>query len=245
MRRGRVGFGLRLAVVVLRPWLTVLTRRRWQGRGHIPRSGAVILAVNHVSYIDPFVLAHFVYEAGRPPRFLAKASVFRIPVVGWIVRQAGQLPVQRYTENSGQALDAALAALGRGECVVIYPEGTVTKDPAYWPMRARTGVARLALQSGAPVVPVAQWGAQKMLGRDQRPHLLPPKLVSFRAGPVVDLSGYAGREQTGKVLREVTDVVMDRIRGLLGELRAERPPTEVFDPRRLTPVASGDERRSA
>jgi 1-acyl-sn-glycerol-3-phosphate acyltransferase len=235
---------MRLAVCVIKPTLLALTKREWRGREHVPATGGVILAVNHISYVDPFVVAHFVYEAGRAPRFLAKASLFRLPLVGRVVSGAGQIPVHRYTDNASTALEDATAALRRGEAVVIYPEGTVTRDPRTWPMRARTGVARLALESGAPVVPVAQWGAQEVLSYGEKlPRLLPRKTMRFLAGPPVDVSGYARREPTARVLREVTDLTMARVRAQLGELRGEEPPDDVFDPRGLTPV--DETRRSA
>ncbi len=245
MRRGRLGFWLRLAVFVIKPTLTVFTKRRWLGRRNIPATGGVIVAVNHISYVDPFLVARFVYDAGRLPRFMAKAGLFQLPVAGRILRGAGQIPVHRYSENAPAALAAATSALQRGECVVIYPEGTVTRDPGYWPMRARTGVARLALDTGAPVVPVGQWGAQRILGRDAKPHLLSRRTVWFVAGPPVDLSAYAGREPVARALREMTELIMTQIRDLVGQLRDEQPPDDVYDPRPLTPVADDGHRRSA
>lgn len=235
---------MRLAVVVLKPPLTAFTRRDWRGREHIPATGGVLLVANHISYLDPMTLAHFVYDAGRLPRFLAKDSVFRLPVAGRIVRGAGQIPVQRYTQNAAKALQPATEALRRGECVVIYPEGTVTRDPMSWPMRAHTGLARLAIDTGAPVIPIGQWGVHEMLGLDKRPHLLPRHTVHMLAGPPVDLAAYAGLPPTARVLREVTDLVMRRVRELVGDLRGEVPPADVYDARRLAPVAE-DDRRSA
>lgn len=245
MHSRRMGFWFRLAVLIVKPVVTGFTRREWRGTEHLPTSGGVIIAVNHISYADPLVVAHFVYDAGRLPRFLAKVELFRLPLVGPILRGAGQIPVHRYTGNAATALRDAALALRRGECVVVYPEGTVTKDPAYWPMRARTGVARLALDTGVPVIPLAQWGAHHILGRDFRPHLLPRRTVRLTAGPPVDLSAYADHEPTARTLREATELIMDRVRGQLAELRGEIPPTAVYDPRSVTPVAGSDTRRSA
>lgn len=246
MRRGQLGFWTRLAIAIVRPPTAVLTRRRWSGQQHIPPSGPVIIAVNHISHLDPFPLAHFIFAAGRVPRFLAKEAVFALPVGGRIVRGAGQIPVHRYSDRAEDALDSAAAALRRGECVVIYPEGSTTKDPAYWPMRARTGVARLALTTGATVVPVGQWGAQHIFGRDGKLHLLPPRLVQYAAGPPVDLARYpVGSELSGRVLREITEEIAGRIRVLVGGLRGETPPAGVFDPRILVAVLEPDARRSA
>ena len=230
----RKGFWVQFAVVVIKPLSLLLTSRDWRGRNNVPRSGGVILAVNHVSYIDPLLLAHYVYGCGRVPRFLAKIEVFRLPFAGRVVRGAGQIPVLRHTPDAAQALSAAVEALQRGECLVIYPEGTITKDPQMWPMRARTGIARLALMTGAPVIPVAQWGAQEILGRDRRVRLLPRRRMCYLAGPPVDLSRWRDADANGQTaadtLRAVTDTIMARIAEQLAEFRGEPPPAEVWDP---------------
>jgi 1-acyl-sn-glycerol-3-phosphate acyltransferase len=223
------------AVVVIKPLSLLLTSRDWRGRNHVPRSGGVILAVNHVSYIDPLLLAHFVYGCGRIPRFLAKIEVFRLPLAGRVVRGAGQIPVLRHTPDAAQALSAAVEALARGECLVIYPEGTITKDPQMWPMQARTGVARLALMTGAPVIPLAQWGAQEILGRDRRVRLLPRRRMRYQAGPPVDLSPWHDAGTNGQpdadTLRAITDTIMASISEQLAEFRGEPPPGQVWDPK--------------
>jgi 1-acyl-sn-glycerol-3-phosphate acyltransferase len=234
----RKGFWLEFAVVVIKPLSLLLTSRDWRGRQHVPRSGGVILAVNHVSHVDPLLLAHFVYGCGRLPRFLAKIEVFRLPLVGRVVRGAGQIPVLRHTPDAAHALSAAVEALERGECLVIYPEGTITEDPQMWPMRARTGVARLALMTGAPVIPVAQWGAQDIFGRDRRVRLLPRRRIRFLAGPPVDLTPWqaprrkAAATSEGDVdtLRAVTEAIMARIAEQLAEFRGEPPPAQIWDP---------------
>jgi 1-acyl-sn-glycerol-3-phosphate acyltransferase len=231
VRRGPMGFWYRFAVLLIKPALLVFTRRNWSGQENIPRTGPVIIAVNHISYADPFMVAHYVYDARRLPRFLAKIELFRTGLVGRVVRGAGQIPVYRYTADASAALAAAVEALERGECVVIYPEGTVTKDPRYWPMRAKTGIARLVTATSAPVVPVGQWGAQEVYGRDKKLRLLPRKTISLRAGRELDLSRYRDQEPTAERLRECTDEIMTAVRGLVGELRGEIPPADVFDPR--------------
>ncbi|GAC1324441.1 MAG: lysophospholipid acyltransferase family protein [Mycobacteriales bacterium] len=251
MGRGRIGFWYRLAICIVKPLLLAFTKPRRLGEHNLPASGGVIVAVNHISYADPFVFAHYIYECGRLARFLAKVEVFELPwPLGRIVKGAGQIPVRRTAPNAADALRDAVAALEAGECLAIYPEGTVTKAPDYWPMQARTGVARLALTTGVPVIPVAQWGAQAVFGRDHRPHLIPRRTTVVAAGPPVDLSAYAGQEQSAEVLREVTDLIMARITEQLAELRGETPPAEVYVPTPAQrPGASGGwtraERRSA
>jgi 1-acyl-sn-glycerol-3-phosphate acyltransferase len=206
----------------------------------------VILAANHISHADPIALADFiVYGTGRIARFLAKSTLFKGKgLVGQVMRGAGQIPVHRHTADASLALKDAVEALHRGECIAIYPEGTVSRDPDKWPMLAKTGVARLALLSGAPVVPVAQWGAEEILDsyRTKGIHLLPRHTMHIVAGPPVDLSAYAGKELTGDVLRRATDDIMKAITVLLEELRGASAPAEVYDHR---PLRSADARRSA
>jgi 1-acyl-sn-glycerol-3-phosphate acyltransferase len=232
VRHGRIGFWYRLTVSVVRPASVVLTKRDWRGMANIPAEGGVIIAANHLSYVDPMTFGHFVYATGRTPRFLAKSSLFEMPVLKHVVRGAHQIPVYRGTSDAAQALSAAVEALQQGECVLIYPEGSATRDPDVWPMRARTGVARLALSSGVPVIPCAQWGPQEVWRyRTKRPHLFPRKLIQVTAGPPVDLSSYAGRPQDARLLRDATEAIMARITDLLVELRGGHPPAEPYDPR--------------
>lgn len=233
MRHGRIGFWYRFAVMVVKPILLIFTKHRWRGAENLPREGGIIVAVNHISYVDPLTLAHFLYDNGRLPRFLAKSTLFDVPFLGRVCRETKQIPVRRGTADAAGALTAAVDALDEGECVLIYPEGTATRDPKGWPMVARTGVARLALTTGKPVIPIAQWGAQQILPYPtKRPHLLPRATIKVMAGPPVDLSRFAGKEQSSEVLREATDEIMARITALLAEVRGEPAPDVAFDPRR-------------
>lgn len=221
---------MRLAVCVLKPLLFVLTSHEWRGRDNVPATGGVILVFNHVSYADPPVAAHFVYDLPRVPRFLAKESLFRTPIVGRVVAGAGQIPVYRGTTDASSSLREAKRALERGEAVIIYPEGTVTKDPDLWPMSGKTGAARLGLETGAPVVPVVQWGAQRLYdGRTKKVRLRPRTPVVVMAGPPVDLSPWQGRPLTAAVLRGATEAIMGRLRDMLAEIRHETPPATVFE----------------
>jgi 1-acyl-sn-glycerol-3-phosphate acyltransferase len=231
-RHGRIGFWYRFAVSVVKPLLLLFTKRRWSGAEHIPPTGGLIVAANHISYVDPLTLGHFLYDNGRLPRFLAKQSLFEVPFIGLVFKGAHQIPVRRGTADAAQALTAAVDALAAGECVLIYPEGTATRDPGTWPMKGRTGVARLALMSDAPVIPVAQWGAHRILPYpSKRPRLLPRQTIEVLAGPAVDLSDFRDREQNSAVLSEATDRIMQRITGQLSQLRGEAPPTEIHNPR--------------
>ena len=244
MTRRRIGFWYRLAVVLLRRPLLLLTKRDWRGAENLPREGGVVVCTNHVSHFDPLVFAHFLYDNGRLPRFLGKEAIFRVPVVGTILRGAGQIPVYRESTDAAKAFSAAVDAVRRGECVAIYPEATLTRDPGLWPMMGKTGAARVALRTGAPVIPVAQWGPQEVLpSYGKRLRLFPRKTMHMMAGPPVDLAAFAGRKIDAEVLRQVTEKIMAAISELLGQIRGEPAPSVRFDPRASELPRTGDPRR--
>jgi 1-acyl-sn-glycerol-3-phosphate acyltransferase len=208
-----------------------MMRLDWQGQDQFPKQGGMILAANHLSYMDVLALSLFTHSAGRYPVFLAKSSLFEVPVLGFLMRKLGQLPVYRGQVDAALVLRDAERIGLEGACVIFYPESTVTRDPDEWPMVAKTGVARLALASGVPVVPVAHWGAQKILPYGKLlPKLLPRKTVQVLAGPPVDLSEFAGQPLSSQVLRAATDKIMADVAALLGELRGEKPPAAPYHP---------------
>jgi 1-acyl-sn-glycerol-3-phosphate acyltransferase len=245
-RPRRIGFWYRLAAVILRPTMIVLTRRDWQGAEHLPRTGGIVVVTNHVSHADPLAFAHFLFDNGRLPRFLAKEALFRVFFVGQVLRGAKQIPVYRETNDAESAYRAAVAAVDSGECVAFYPEATLTRDPNGWPMVGKTGAARVALETGAPVVPIAQWGPQELLAPyTKRPHPFPIKTMHVRCGPPVDLAEFQGRPIDGALLKAVTERIMAAITELLEELRGEPAPAVRFDVRGTTLPRTGDPHRAA
>jgi 1-acyl-sn-glycerol-3-phosphate acyltransferase len=218
--------------------ISALFRLRWSDAHHIPAAGPAIVVANHLSYADPLVLARFVYDAGRVPRFLAKRSLFRIAVIGRVLYGTGQIPVDRASSRAIESLHDAVAALRRGELVIIYPEGTVTRDPDWWPMRGKTGAARLALLApDVPVIPVAQWGSQHAIDwyhRRFRP--LPRKSAAVTAGAPLDLSKFRdefrSHEPNAATLREMTDQMTGEVTALLAQLRDEPVPPSRRNQRR-------------
>lgn len=224
----------KFSVAVLRRPLTALFEHDWRDQGRVPRTGPVIVVANHLSPVDPLPLALFLFDAGRYPAFLAKASVFKVKIVGALLRRFGQIPVYRYQADAALAYRAAESALHADQCVVLYPEGTVTRDERLWPMTGQTGAARMALATGAPVIPVGVWGPQDVIPyrtHGKGFHLLPRKTMHLMAGPPVDLSGYAGRPADKQALHEATDDIMRAIAELVGQLRGERPPARLYDHR--------------
>jgi 1-acyl-sn-glycerol-3-phosphate acyltransferase len=218
---------VRLLNAIMRP----LTKRDWRNQDKVLQAGGVIFVVNHISNADPLAVGQFLAFSGRWPRFLAKASLFEIPMVGRIIAASGQIPVQRESEHSNDALIAAARAIEEGRALVIYPEGTITRDPELWPMRGKTGAARLAFTTGSPVVPIGQWGAQELMpGREPRfPRLFPRKTLRVAAGDPVSLNDLRQKPVTAATLDEATARIMDAITALVAELREATPPPQRYD----------------
>ncbi|MHA7281903.1 lysophospholipid acyltransferase family protein [Arthrobacter sp. TMS2-4] len=215
----------------VRPVMNALMAKEWRGQEKLRRDTGIIVCPNHVTEIDPVVISHLLYNQGVMPRFLAKATLFDVPVVGSILRTIKQVPVERTSAGANRSLEAAREALADGGGIIIYPEGTLTRDPDMWPMKGRTGAARLALQTGAPVVPIAHWGAQEVFPRyAKRFHLFPRKRVRVLVGDPVDLSEFRDAPLTKTTLDGATERIVDAITALLAELRGEEPPAERWDP---------------
>jgi 1-acyl-sn-glycerol-3-phosphate acyltransferase len=241
-RLEKSGFWVWVTAVIFYP-IAWLGKTKWQGAEHVSREGGVLLVMNHISHLDPPVDAVFVHRNGRVPRFLAKDSLFRVPVFKHMISGAGSIPVYREGANAGDSLVAAKAALEEGKLVVIYPEGTITKDPNGWPMRSRTGVARLAMhcvEHDIPVLTAARWGTLDIFNayaKKFRP--FPRKKVTFDVSAPVDLSEFKGREQDMYLLREVTLFLMTRVREQLAGLRGEPAPTEFYNPAKAKRKSAG------
>ncbi len=221
-----------ISKIILRPGIRALMKFDWHGQEHfVPDGRGMIVAVNHLSYADVLALSLFCDNAGRYPVFLAKSTLFGIKGLGPIIAKLGQLPVYRGQFDAALVLRDAEQGLRNGACVIFYPEGTVTRDPGKWPMQAKTGVARLALATGVPVIPVGHWGAQDILPYGSfKPHVIPRKTVHMLAGPPVDLSEFAGKPLDTPTLRAATDKIMTEVAALVGKLRGEVPPPEPFHP---------------
>jgi 1-acyl-sn-glycerol-3-phosphate acyltransferase len=230
--------------MLVRPMMLLVTRRDWRGAEHFPTSGGFLVCPNHISHVDVFAFAHFLYDNGHPPFFLAKSGVFKIPILGRLVAAAQQIEVQRGTGHAAEALSAAVAAVGDGKCVSIFPEGTLTRDPQMWPMTAKTGAARVALTTRCPVIPVAQWGPQEILAPySKQLHLFPRKTMRMLAGPPVDLGDLYDRPLVTSTLREATDRILDAITRQLETIRDEQAPATRFDSSNASVPETGNPNR--
>lgn len=220
-----------LAVLVV-PFMSMIARYKIQDGHKLPASGAFVLAPNHYSEIDPLVVGVVMWKLGRMPHFLAKASIFTIPVLGWLATVSGQIPVERAGMARGSdPLAAATRIADQGLAVVIYPEGSLTRDPNLWPMRGKTGAVRMALEAGVPVIPLSHWGTQRVMPRyGKKISLFPRKTIDVKIGDPVDLTEFRGRPLDSVTLALATDKVMTAITALTADLRGEEPPSERWDP---------------
>jgi 1-acyl-sn-glycerol-3-phosphate acyltransferase len=199
------------------PWLRYGLRWTIEGAEHIPTNGPVILASNHVSYLDPLTLAYVANVRGRRVRFLAKAELFDKRGLGTLLRAANQIPVLRGTADASGALGAAVDALARGECIAVFPEGTISLDLE--PMRGKSGTARLAQQATVPVVPVGLWGTHRMMMKGRKPNWEWGVAEVAVVGAPVPVA-------PGEHVKQATDRIMDSISTCVARARAiypERP----------------------
>lgn len=220
------------AAAVVIPAIGWFAKIEISGGEHLPLDGAYVLAPNHYSEFDPLIIAVATWRLGRAPRFMAKESLFRVPVLGALLRATGMVPVARASTAAAAKQTIAqskdLVESGRG--VIVYPEGSLTRDPEMWPMRGKTGAVRLALTGGLPVIPVATWGVQEIMPRYGKLRFFPPRRrVRVLFGPALDLDDYRST-RTASNLVAATDVVMADIARLLGILRGENAPAQRWDP---------------
>ncbi|MEO7017072.1 MAG: lysophospholipid acyltransferase family protein [Leifsonia sp.] len=213
------------------PIMSIAVRFKVIDGEKLPRRGAFIVSPNHYSEIDPIMIGMVSWHLGRMPRFLAKGSLFKVPVVGWLLRKSGQVPVQRAGGRGAAPLKEAQQIVDDGRIVIIYPEGSLTRDPELWPMRGKTGAARMALEHDVPVIPVAHWGTQAVMARyAKKISFFPRKTVTVKIGDPVDLSAFRGRNVDSATLSEATAAIMDAITELLEDLRGEKAPEVRWNP---------------
>lgn len=237
-------WAFKIGAGVLRPILNLIVKKDWRGAEYLPKTGAAIVVCNHLSYLDPLTFTHFLYNNGRAPRYLGKEAVFKVPFIGWFIKSAGQIPVKRESKDAVLGFEHAIAVLKAGHLLGVYPEGTLTRDENLWPMRAKTGVARLALLTGVPVYPCASWGPQIVIppyGRKIK--LFPRTKVSVIMGEQVNLDKWRGSDNPAD-FEAATDAIMDEITKLLEVLRGESAPKSKFDPKKSDLPRTGNFKRA-
>jgi 1-acyl-sn-glycerol-3-phosphate acyltransferase len=210
-----------VARALLLPFLKLFFRWRLLGAQNIPRSGPVIVACNHISYFDPLCHAYMIDRAGRKCRFFAKSELWKNPFLRFVLTHAHQIPVERGTGETGP-VEKAIEWLGRGELVVIYPEATITTNPDLTPMQGKTGVGRVALATGAPVVAVAVWGSHWVRPKKRKRSNKFRRLITLKAGEPMRFDDLAGRDEAGAA-REATDRVVGELDRLVRELHKIYP----------------------
>jgi len=210
------------AAGVLRPLVGFWFNWRFEGLEHIPQEGPLLLACNHISYFDPLAHGYMLLKAHRRPRFLTKSELYGSPFMRRLLEGAHQIRVERGT-GSQEPLERGRRALKDGEAVVIYPEATITRNPDSTPMQGKTGIARLALASEVPVLPIAVWGSRHVWQRDGAHSLRFGRPIWLKAGVPMDLSEYEDRQDDPQTLRTVTDAIMDELTRLVNDLRSRYP----------------------
>ena len=210
-----------IAKGILKPFLHSWFRWNIEGLENLPRKGAALLAFNHISYLDPLATAYAVDKADRVPRFLAKSELFQDKRIAWILRGAKQIEVKRGTATAPMALDNAFAALNKGEIVVVFPEGTISEDPDLKPLPPKTGAARLALGSNAPLIPCAVWGTQNIWPKGYAKNWWPPRQdILVRIGEPMKVEGDPDSTDDW---RRVSEDLMAEIDRLAASLRPAVP----------------------
>lgn len=226
-RRSHKGLpvALRIIAPIVRLMSRALFKEHFRGSQNIPASGPAILVANHVSVVDPLAMAGYVWQAGRLPQFLIKDGVFKVAIVGSAMRVCRQVPVSRGSAHALKSLSAAIKILHEGGVIVVYPEGTVTRQKEFWPMRAKTGVGRIALElPDVPILPIWQDGAQKVWNHHTgKKSFFPRKITRIVAGEPLDLSAERALPEA-VAMRAITDSIMNVITEGVGVLRNAAPP---------------------
>jgi 1-acyl-sn-glycerol-3-phosphate acyltransferase len=235
-------FAFVLVAIFLAPLLRLFFNIKTEGVEKLPKGGYVLVG-NHLSYLDPLAFAYSVYlHMKRVPHYLAKASLFKIPVIGKLLPKVGQIPVYRGGKSNEEPLRAAKEFIRAGQVVVVFPEGTLTRDPELWPMRGKSGAIRMAAELGVPIVPAAHWGVDRVLGNYNgkfRPN--PFHTVRVKIGDPIYLE--IGTSPTVQQVNDATEMVMKTIASLVGELRNQTPPEKLWDPQEHSQGEIGNYRK--
>ncbi|MCA1839868.1 MAG: lysophospholipid acyltransferase family protein [Actinomycetota bacterium] len=216
--------GYSLARAVLLPWLGSF-RNHIEGIENVPEDSAAIVAVNHISLFDPLAVAYALDRYGRRPRFFAKSSLFKAPFVGWVLRTARQIRVDRGSPSAPGSLGHGESAIRDGQVVVIFPEGTTTTAPDLAPLTPKTGVARLALATKTDIIPCATWGGQWVWSYHAGFHPSPRKDIWVRFGSPISVEMFSGRHDDPEAWDELSALVMQEIAVLLAGLKVAKPWT--------------------
>ncbi|OKL49362.1 lysophospholipid acyltransferase family protein [Boudabousia marimammalium] len=227
---GSLPWPLRTFSAVVHALLALLTRREYRNVSKLPRQGGYILVANHLCSFDAVTLLDLTLRNGIIPRIAARHTLWNVPLLGWAMRYMRHIPVQRGAGKGEQVVDAFCEAIEDGGILVVFPEGTTTADPDYWPMTGKTGVAKVALRTRCPIIPIAQWGNQYFLPRySYVPRIFSNPRLQLR---VLDPVNYDDlTEYSHDNVVALTDRIMATIRAGVGELRGETPPPLVYDMR--------------
>lgn len=218
--------------IFLGPLVRLLYKVEVKGLENLPKTGGYVLAANHVTTVDALAVAYMMFfKLKRAPHFLAKEGLFRTPIVGPVLLACGQIPVFRGGRNNQDPMEAAYKVLRAGHTIGIFPEGTLTREPNQWPMRGRTGTVRLALETGVPIIPLGQWGTEKIV--DTYGTVFKPKpwhKVRMIIGKPMDVSSYKDKKVSTEDMSLMTEKIMTDITELVEQLRNEKAPAKRYSP---------------
>ena len=223
------------AAPILHRLLTPGCKRDWDDFPALPKTGPAIIVANHLTSFDAVLIADYILYHGRYPYFLAKSSLWHVPALRRLLLAIEQVPVLRGTSQASDALVEARHKLEDGKVVFIFPEGTTSRDPLLWPFSAKTGAARLAMETGVPVIPFGHWGASTICpdnaGPQKWPKLLPRHWVCFRSGAPIDLSAYGHDTNDREAVRAASAAIIAAIVPLVEEARGEIAPEMRWNPK--------------
>jgi len=215
--------------------LTGGVKRDWDDFPSLPKAGPAILVGNHLSTLDAPVVADYILYHGRYPYFLAKVQLWNVPVLRGFLTGLEQIPVYRGTARAMDALVEAKRKLEDGKIVFIFPEGTTARDPLEWPFAVKTGTARLAIETGVPVIPIGHWGVNFICPDNENsqkvPYLLPRHWVCFRSGEPLDLSAFGRDVEDRDAVRGASVAILEGIVAQVERARGETAPPLRFNPR--------------
>jgi 1-acyl-sn-glycerol-3-phosphate acyltransferase len=231
---------------IIKPAVACFTKRKVLGAEKLEKyqNTPLLVVSTHMSNLDSVFPPTLLSEYGIYAKVFAKDTLWKNPILKPLLNVTNMIPVKRNSKDAANSLDIAKSVLDNNECILIYPEGTTTKDPDYWPMSGKTGAARLAFQNDVTVLPIAQDGAQNVFNIKNRKnsksllggHLLSRQTITMSVGEPIELDDLKSKyllesdlDAKKLVLKEATDKIMQTLASMVGDMRNTSPPAELYD----------------
>lgn len=208
--------------------LALLTRREYRCLDRLPHEGGYLVVANHLCSFDAIPTGDLFLGAGISPHVAAKHTLWKVPILRTLLDYMGHVPIHRGAHQADQIVQDCAGIIESGQMLLIFPEGTTTHDPHYWPMTGKLGAARIALRTRCPVIPLAQWGNQFFLPRYSFiPRIWRRPRLQLRFLEPIDYSDLIEESETNAV--ELTERIMSALRAGVAQLRGEEAPATVYD----------------